>query len=477
MASALVISLRRDVSVGVTDGTQTVLAFPWGSLPLGPLSPGQCRAMRVLETDGATADELADVVLAADGVAALATWYYRLQRLNAAGLLRYALVGADGPLATIAPTVGGLRLGRRQVAPDDCFQLSRFAFCRRDGEDLILESPLIPARVVLASPIGVAAIAALARPRSYPELCAATPSALPDEIRALLGLLAESSAIAEIAPDGTLEEDRNPALAQWEFPDLLFHTRSRLGRRDAASGGTFRFVGQIPPLPAVKPSMSEDVLPLYRPDLDRLAREDPPFTAVLERRVSLRDHGDRAITAEQLGEFLYRVGRVRGMVGPDPAEAWLYEVTSRPYPSGGAAYDLELYVAVRACGGVAPGLYHYEPVAHRLARLAARDEQIEALLRDARAAAGTKQDPQVLILLASRFARLSWKYSGVAYALSLKNAGVLFQTMYLVATAMGLAGCALGAGNPDLFAHAAGTDYYAESTVGEFMLGSPAESA
>jgi SagB-type dehydrogenase family enzyme len=60
----------------------------------------------------------------------------------------------------------------------------------------------------------------------------------------------------------------------------------------------------------------------------------------------------------------------------------------------------------------------------------------------------------------------------MAYATTLKNGGVLSQTMYLVATAMGFAPCALGGGNSDVFAEAAGTDYYAESSVGEFVLGS-----
>jgi hypothetical protein len=39
---------------------------------------------------------------------------------------------------------------------------------------------------------------------------------------------------------------------------------------------------------------------------------------------------------------------------------------------------------------------------------------------------------------------------------------------------MGLAACALGGGDSDLFAAAAGTDYYTESSVGEFILGSRA---
>jgi oxazoline/thiazoline dehydrogenase len=36
---------------------------------------------------------------------------------------------------------------------------------------------------------------------------------------------------------------------------------------------------------------------------------------------------------------------------------------------------------------------------------------------------------------------------------------------------MGLAPCAVDSGNADLFDRAAGLDYYAESSVGEFVLG------
>ena len=74
--------------------------------------------------------------------------------------------------------------------------------------------------------------------------------------------------------------------------------------------------------------------------------------------------------------------------------------------------------------------------------------------------------------MSSRFQRASWKYSGSAYALTLKNAGVLCQSIYLVATAMRLAPCALGDGNAHLFAQAAGLDYFQESSVAEILLGS-----
>ena len=44
--------------------------------------------------------------------------------------------------------------------------------------------------------------------------------------------------------------------------------------------------------------------------------------------------------------------------------------------------------------------------------------------------------------------------------------------MYLVATAMDLAPCGVGSGDADLFAKVAGLNYYAETSVGEFVIGS-----
>ena len=52
----------------------------------------------------------------------------------------------------------------------------------------------------------------------------------------------------------------------------------------------------------------------------------------------------------------------------------------------------------------------------------------------------------VLLILGARFQRVSWKYASIAYSLTLKHVGVLYQTMYLVATAMGLAPCGVGCG-------------------------------
>ena len=151
-----------------------------------------------------------------------------------------------------------------------------------------------------------------------------------------------------------------------------------------------------------------------------------------------------------------------------------YERSGRPYPNGGGCYELEFYVAVSVCEGLSPGLFHYCPKTHQLYRVAGWTRELNELFEGAHYAADQQSMPRILIILSARFQRVAWKYEAIAYALILKHVGVVYQTMYLVATAMGLAPCALGGGDSDLFAAIARTNYYAETSVGEFILGSKA---
>jgi SagB-type dehydrogenase family enzyme len=84
---------------------------------------------------------------------------------------------------------------------------------------------------------------------------------------------------------------------------------------------------------------------------------------------------------------------------------------------------------------------------------------------------GTQAAPQVLFTIAARFGRTSWKYSSIAYALVLKDVGALMQTFYLMATDMGLGGCAIGISNIDLFAKMMAIEFHVEGPVGQFALG------
>src|ERR1700688_4391948 len=108
--------------------------------------------------------------------------------------------------------------------------------------------------------------------------------------------------------------------------------------------------------------------------------------------------------------------------------------TVRPYPSAGASYELELYLAVNLCEGLARGFYHYDADSHVLTPIGVPTNELEALLAGAEYAMGAPAAPPILITIAARFGRISWKYSSIAYALILKDVGVLIQTLYMMAT-------------------------------------------
>jgi oxazoline/thiazoline dehydrogenase len=472
MSQVLVISFRKEVSLIEISDKEAALQFPGGKMTLDRITPGLLVALRTLSSGGATKDDLSDLVLEMDNPVSLAQLYDHLERCSKLCLLCYTVVAEGQPLATVVPMVCGFQFDSKAVRADTRFRLSRFAYCRREGNALVLESPLCMARMIMPGHTGAALVAELAQSRAYPDLCTSFDGLAKDAAQAFLSLLANTALVTQVNKDGTSAEDANPALVQWEFHDLLFHSRSRSGRHDYSMGGAYPFLGKIAPLPALKPQMRDDILPLYMPDIEQLKLDDLPFTRVLESRKTIRAYSQLSITAQQLGEFLYRVARVRQITGADPAGSRYYEISSRPYPSGGAAYDLEVYLTVNRCEGVSSGIYHYDPLKHQLCKLTEYNTYVEALLRNAQFAAALSFRPQILITLTSRFQRLSWKYRGLAYATTLKNVGVLYQTMYLVATAMGLAPCALGNGNSSLFAEAVGTDYFVESSVGEFILGS-----
>jgi SagB-type dehydrogenase family enzyme len=176
----------------------------------------------------------------------------------------------------------------------------------------------------------------------------------------------------------------------------------------------------------------------------------------------------------ELSTFLESTTRVRSewtapleSGGGEPSLTY----TSRPYPSAGSSYPLELYLAVDKCEGLDRGFYFYDAGAHLLVPIDVRAPELEALLNSAAFAMGEIGMPQILITIAARFGRVSWKYSSIAYSLILKDVGALTQTFYLMATAMELGGCAIGSFNIDLFARMTGIDFYVEGPVGQFAIG------
>lgn len=370
----------------------------------------------------------------------------------------------DGNLfLSLIPVHSNLPITNRRIDKTTRYILSRFAFLRRAESRILLESPLAAAQVVLHTPASAACISELFNPCRAEDLARRTGLRLAVACR-VLQLLRNGGALTEANEEGTLE-DQDSFLVSWEFHDLLFHSRSRTGRHGNAYGRKQRFGLEMKMPPACK-QYRHKAVQLFKPDLEILFKSDPPFARVLEERKSKREHGTKPITIRAVGEFLYRSARIREFRKSNGVE-----FTSRVYPSTGASYELEVYLILDRCQGIHRGMYYYDPAGHRLIRLSARATMLRRLLASAAATART-DIPQVLLIISSRFQRVSLRYASMAYAGILKDVGVLYQTFYLVAAAMNLSACALGVGNSDLFAAAAGLNYYEETSVGEFMLGS-----
>jgi SagB-type dehydrogenase family enzyme len=271
-------------------------------------------------------------------------------------------------------------------------------------------------------------------------------------------------------------ESREPPRAVWDARELALHHRARAGWHALPSGGTFRFRGQFPSEPidrAPEPAGPGTGQDLPVPDLERISAAEGSLTEVVTRRRSIRHYDeDNPITVGQLAEFLYRVQHSWELRDTEDGQG----TGRRPYPAGGALCELEIYPLVSRCAGLAAGLYRYDSIAHRLIRLASLNDKVlnDAALRmlgHARDAAQMTAGPQVLLVITARAQRVLWKYEGMGYELALKNSGVLTGLMYLVATAMGLAPCALGSGDSAAFAALSGLDPLVEPDIADFALG------
>lgn len=385
-----------------------------------------------------------------------------LKKIKEEMLLQYHLLYDGDALCIIEPFSVDYKIevNCEQVKGD--FKWSSYALIRLAEESLVLESPVAHSRVYIKNKGLWDILFLLSEEKSKKELLESTGI---DKglLNSLLSILYHNKIINGCDPQ---ESAAYSNLKQWEFHDLYYHSRSRLGRTNNPYGTQYRFEGEVKPEPVVKEPPAGKKIVLPHVDPYQYHYYGPLFFQVLESRFSRRSPANAIITLAQLGEFLFRSLRLRVV------SEWKepMQVSSRPYPSGGASYEMEVYLTVNVCDGLTPGFYHYCPKNHFLTFMKPSDKDTYAFLSEAAWAYGSSTVPQVMIHLAARYPRISYRYVGMGYSTVLKNVGVLYQTFYLVATALGLSSCALGGGNADRFARLSGIDYLDEAAVGEFTL-------
>lgn len=459
-------SFRDDVAIEVSGGGCLTILTRWGDVQVPFPAPGVEDFLRRM-TYGPVALGNAVGLDPKD-------LYETLTKLPGCVVHSLALRDASSPLLSVVPVSPR---GLFDLPDQDALtatrpiRLSRFAFIREKGEELLLESPLAHHHVVLHRPLASWVVAALGRPTTTSEV-ARSANLSGDLVHEIVGYLAGAGMVLLGTADGTFPEDTDPALLTWSPHDLMFHSRSRLGRHDNPAGAAFNHISTMPPLPVVKPVPAGTRYPLHRPDLGNDDQQEMSLTDAVEGRHSVRVFAEEGPTADQLGELLFRTARIRSQREVRGAGDVRYTVSERPYPSAGSLYELDLYLTIDRCAGLPRGIYHYDPAGHALTLINERACDIDELLAGATVLIGSSAPP-VLITMTARIGRLSWVYDSIAYATTLKHVGVLQQTMYLVATMLGLAPCALAMGDSELATTAFELDWPSEVSVGEFVVGVP----
>ena len=155
-----------------------------------------------------------------------------VRRLAERGLLEYRVGRTRGSadLVVIEPQMPGYWPQPPKLRDSETIVLSRFAYMRRRGNDMVLESPRAGALFKISDPSVAAAIATLSAPQKIGQMRrhAGFPGL------ELLGLLLDCKILFKVdakGGDGRRANEGDENLVLWDFHDLLFHTHSTEGRQ------------------------------------------------------------------------------------------------------------------------------------------------------------------------------------------------------------------------------------------------------
>lgn len=191
-----------------------------------------------------------------------------------------------------------------------------------------------------------------------------------------------------------------------------------------------------PPLER-EPGPDQPLIDLPDPQAVKVKHLD--LTAAINARRSVRKYSDEPLS---LGELSYLLWCTQGVkqVTPRPA-------TLRTVPSAGARHAFETYVLANRVEGLAPGLYRFVAIPHKLVA-----QDLEEGIAERLAAACLGQYvawSAVSFFWAADVYRMYWRYHERSYRYLHLDAGHVCQNLYLAAQAVGAGCCAIGAYDDD----------------------------
>lgn len=398
------------------------------------------------------------------------------------GLLSVEILGLEGPAISLNPVKSLLR---RKTAPEGDYRIkfSRFVSVQPLVDGLEVTSPLSSATVRLKDQRLFPILMQLVSECDEDTIKEALPNDLRVHYADIASLLLSSEVAGVCDHQGVADVDQEAVEAGWTTEDLAFHCHTRGQMIDLCRHRSTLTSNDKKQLPA-----KHQRIILCTADLPVPSRinHNLSFFQVVRERKTIRTYQEQPVTAAVLSDFLWHSMHIREEILCDPGLSRAYSGLLRPVASAGALHSIELYLCINRCIGLQPGFYHYDSCNHSLGKLSDLGDPCLQMLdlaaastcRAPQAAAvspGLGQRPDVLVVMSARYGRNAslHQQTGLSYALILKDVGSIYQQLYLVATALGLAPCGLSFGSSELFEQASGLSSRLECSVGEFMIGNP----
>ncbi len=404
----------------------------------------------------------------------------QLQSFYKKGLLIQEINGSNGVAMRMLPINPGLE---QQPCPKDeiKFKLSKFAYILPYPDGLDITSPLALTRLHLQDHRLYPLIQKLVSPCTVGSIIVHLPEDLRVQYKDIVALFLSSGMAGICNSEHNTEIDQEAIRTGWSSQDLNFHYHTRRHIIDLHQEEIVTRESNKTPPTAKNQRIVLSTVPLPQPSTNN---KNTDFYQIILKRKTIRTYDSHPVTIKSLGNLLWYSTHTRDKVLCDPALPRSYEGLIRPVASAGGLHSIELYLCIKQCQGISPGFYHYDSFDHCLGKISDLNKPCQNMLemavnttcRAPQAASispSQGQQPDVLIVLATRYERNASLHSetGLAYALILKDAGSIYQQLYLVATALELAPCGLSFGSSELFEQISGISNKVECSVGEFMIG------
>jgi len=194
------------------------------------------------------------------------------------------------------------------------------------------------------------------------------------------------------------------------------------------------------PTPPLQKALPENarIIDLPDPDFESMPGE-ASLPRLIERRRSRRSYVPAPLTLPELSFLLWATQGVR--------EAGS-SFTLRTVPSAGARHPLETTLCLNRVYELAPGLYRYLPLEHKLCVLS-EEENSSRRLAEACLGQNMFVTCAVAFIWTTVIERSRWKYQQRAFRYIYLDAGHVCQNLYLACEALGMGCCAVAAFDDD----------------------------